>query len=57
MIDTDQPYEVIIAELKSMIERASTKGYNEYGVPLHACHGYCHNSHYWARIKNDNKTF
>jgi hypothetical protein len=24
---------------------------NEYGVPLHACHGYRQDAHYWAWIR------
>jgi hypothetical protein len=33
-------------------------GYNEYGVPLHACYGHKHDGHYWAWIgyKNVLKT-
>jgi hypothetical protein len=27
-------------------------GINEYGVPLHACHGYRHDEHYWAWVRN-----
>lgn len=25
---------------------------NEYGVPLHACHGYRHDAHYWSWIRH-----
>jgi hypothetical protein len=50
MIDNEQSYESIIAEIKAMAERAGTEGYNEYGVPLHACHGYRHDAHYWAWV-------
>ena len=25
---------------------------NGYGVPLHACSGYIHDGHYWARIRH-----
>lgn len=27
---------------------------NEYGRPLHACHGYRHDAHYWALIDHLN---
>ncbi len=33
---------------------AGTLGYNEYGVPLHACNGYIHDAHYWARVAHLN---
>lgn len=29
---------------------------NEYGVPYHACNGYRHDEHYWARIRHLIKT-
>lgn len=30
-------------------------GFNEYGTPLHACHGYRHDEHYWAMVHHENK--
>jgi hypothetical protein len=31
---------------------AGQPGHNEYGVPLHACWGYRHDAHYWARVRS-----
>jgi hypothetical protein len=43
-------YQFSIAEMKAIVARSNTEGYNEYGVPLHACHGYRHDAHYWNWI-------
>jgi hypothetical protein len=51
----DEPYAVSIARIKSIAARAGTKGFNEYGVPWHACHGYKHDAHIWAWIKSKTK--
>jgi hypothetical protein len=37
-------------EIKAIAARAGTPGFNDYGVPLHACYGYRHDAHYWAWI-------
>lgn len=29
-------------------------GFNEHGVPLHACNGYKQDAHYWAYIREIN---
>jgi hypothetical protein len=34
---------------QNMIDLNSVNG---YGVPLHACNGYIHDGHYWARIRH-----
>lgn len=36
---------------KQIYDRANTPGFNQYGTPLHACHGHIHNEHYWAYVK------
>lgn len=33
---------------------AGLQGYNEYGVPYHACNGQRHDEHYWAWIRARN---
>ena len=48
----DEPYEVSIARIKAIADRAGTEGFNEYGVPWHACHGFKHDAHYWAWIRS-----
>jgi len=30
---------------------ADEPGFNEYGVPLHACNGWIQDAHYWAWIR------
>ncbi len=32
---------------------AGQEGYNEYGLPLHACNGNIQDAHYWAYVRNN----
>ena len=41
-------YEEIVADIRAIAARANTPGFNQYGVPLHACNGYRQDEHYWA---------
>jgi hypothetical protein len=38
-------------EMKAIQANAGKPGFNEYGVPLHACNGYRHDEHYWEHIR------
>ena len=49
---SDEPYEVSVARIKAIAARANTQGFNEYGVPLHACHGHRHDAHYWSWVRS-----
>lgn len=40
-----------IAWIKEIQANIGKPGFNEYGVPLHACNGYRHDEHYWAWIR------
>jgi hypothetical protein len=51
----DEPHETSIARIKAITARAGTAGFNEYGVPWHACHGHKHDAHYWAWIANQKR--
>jgi hypothetical protein len=33
-------------------EHVGKPGHNEYGVPLHACNGYCQDEHYWKWLEH-----
>jgi hypothetical protein len=48
--ETDEPHHVSIARIKAVAARSGKPGFNEYGVPLHACHGHRHDAHVWAHI-------
>jgi len=37
-------------ELFALSDEGKFSQCNEYGVPLHACHGYRHDGHYWAWV-------
>ena len=50
-----ESYETSIARIKLIASRANTPGYNEYGCALHGCHGYKHDAHFWAWVKNRSK--
>jgi len=50
----DETYEQTIARIKQTQENAGKAGFNEYGVPLHACSGYRHDEHYWVWIRHNN---
>lgn len=43
-------YAETIKWIKENQANAGKAGFNEYGVPLHACNGYIQNEHYWAWI-------
>jgi len=45
-------YEETIRLVKANQANAGKPGFNEYGVPLHACHGYKQDGHYWAWIRS-----
>jgi hypothetical protein len=45
-------YQKRIAEIKAISARANTPGYNEHGVPLHACNGYKQDAHYWQWVRS-----
>lgn len=49
----DEPHEVSIARIKAIQQRSGTPGFNEYGVPLHACHGHRHDAHVWSRVQHE----
>jgi hypothetical protein len=44
-----------VKPMKERIDNAGKEGFNEYGVPLHACNGYIQNAHYWAWIGEKNR--
>lgn len=46
----DDDYARAIDEIKATMANAGQPGYNEYGVPRHACHGAKHDAHVSARI-------
>lgn len=48
----DPEYSSIINRIKEDAANVGKPGFNEYGLPLHACHGYKHDAHYWALIKH-----
>jgi hypothetical protein len=48
----DEPYDVSIARIKAIAARANTAGFNEFGVPLHACSGHKQDAHVWAWIRS-----
>jgi hypothetical protein len=48
-------YEEHIKTIKENQRNVGKAGFNEYGVPLHACNGYIQNEHYWAWIKEKNR--
>lgn len=41
----------IMAEIRTIRDNAGKVGFNEYGVPLHACNGYRHDEHWWKWVK------
>jgi len=41
-------YQESIAWIRSIAANANKPGFNEHGVPLHACNGYRQDEHYWA---------
>ena len=41
--------------IKENQANAGKSGFNEYGVPLHACNGHIQNAHYWAWIGERNR--
>ena len=43
-------YEESIAEIQQTQANAGQPGFNEYGVPLHACNGYRQDEHYWQWV-------
>ena len=30
------------------------KGFNEFGLPMHACNGHINDAHYWSYVKHAN---
>lgn len=48
----DEPHEVSIARIKAIAARAGKPGFNEYGIPLHACHGHKQDAHYWEYLRD-----
>jgi hypothetical protein len=46
----DEPYEVSIARIKAIADRSGKPGFNEFGVPWHACAGHKQDAHFWAHI-------
>jgi hypothetical protein len=48
--EPDEPHEVSIARLKAIAARTGKPGFNEFGVPWHACAEYRHDAHFWSRI-------
>lgn len=46
--------EISIARIKALQARQNKPGFNEYGIPLHACYGYRHDGHYWEYVKHIN---
>jgi hypothetical protein len=48
-------YAEMVKLMKERPDNAGKKGFNEYGVPLHACNGYIQNAHYWAWIGEKNR--
>lgn len=52
MWSRDEPYAVSIARIKAVAARAGKPGFNEFGVPLHACNGYIMDNHVFEWIAN-----
>lgn len=48
-------YAESIKAIKENQVNAGKAGFNEYGVPLHACNGYIQNAHYWAWMGEKNR--
>lgn len=44
-------YEKIVSEIKEIQANCGKVGFNEYGVPLHACNGYRQDEHYWKWLE------
>jgi len=49
-------YAETIALVKQNQANSGKPGFNEYGVPLHACNGYRQDEHYWAFVRHRNET-
>lgn len=49
MAKTD--YQLAIEQIKTTQANAGRPGFNEYGVPLHACDGHKHDGQYWAYVR------
>lgn len=45
---THEEIEEIQRHIDSTARNAGKPGYNEFGVPLHACNGHRQDEHYWA---------
>lgn len=53
--DDELTHTQAIARIKAARVNAGRPGYNEYGVPLHACNGFRHDEHHWAYLANKRK--